>query len=115
MEIDSRTIPILALLLAVGLFGTARVFQVDLNRRKIQANAYWITIVASAMGLIPVIYAARVGLGGLAGLLSWFLMLAILKPRGKTSTLEFFDAGSVAVAAGIAVTMLGILLLFCLS
>src|SRR5271155_1543091 len=109
-QIDPRTILIYVLLWVVGTVVAALVFQADLNRRKIRANGYWITAIASVVGLVCARSVFHFGWAALAGTLGWFLMIAALAPRERAPTFEFLDVGSVAAAAGAAVIALGMLL-----
>lgn len=94
----------------VGAFVAALVFQADLNRRRIRANAFWITALAGTMGLIAAFGAFRFGFADVAARLGWFVMIVIIARRKQASMLEFLDTGSTAAAAWTAANLLGIVL-----
>ncbi|MGH9714608.1 MAG: class I SAM-dependent methyltransferase [Candidatus Acidiferrales bacterium] len=110
LHLDTQTIVADLLIITAGIFISAIVFQADLNRRKIRANAYLIVTLATVAGLVAVFATTHIGLAGFACLLAWFLSVVILAPRKGASTFDFLDAASIGAGAGCAVVSLGMLL-----
>jgi len=109
LHVEPRAFFVFFLLWTAGVLAAAQVFQADLNRRKIRANAYWITLLSSLVALAAARFALYFGAAAFAATLVWFLMVAVLAPREKTSTIEVLDSASLAAATVTVVIRLGIL------
>jgi predicted O-methyltransferase YrrM len=95
-----------ALTILAALLVTALIMQGDLRRRKIRANAYVVTAIASCGGFVLSVFAVRAGLFWAWLLPGEILAVIILAWRKKISILELLDACSPAAAAGFTVIQL---------
>jgi prolipoprotein diacylglyceryl transferase len=128
LHIGPLNIPTYGLMVALGLLAGAYILQADLQRRKIQADAFLIIGFVGVAGLVgarlysvfespreflanpwPMLF-SRFGFTWYGALIAGFLALVILGRRVKMPLLAFLDACSPAAAAGYAIGRMGCLL-----
>jgi len=102
---DARDL-FIALTILAALLVTALIMQGDLRRRKIRANGYVVTAIASCGGFVLSAFAARAGLFWAWQLPGEILAVIILAWRKKISISQFLDAASPAAAGGYSVLFL---------
>jgi predicted O-methyltransferase YrrM len=102
---DARDL-FIALTILAALLVTALILQGDLRRRKIRANAFVVTAIASCGGFVISAFAAKAGFFWAWVLPGEVLAVIIMAWRKKISILEFLDACSPAAAAGFTVLQL---------
>lgn len=128
LHLGPLTIPTFGLMVATGLLVAAYVLQADFNRRKLQADAYWMIGVAGLAGIAGArlyhllenpseffadpwrLLFSRFGFAWFGGFLGGFAALVILGRRAKIPILEFLDACSPAACVGYAIGRIGCLL-----
>ena len=128
LHLGPLTIPTFGLMVASGLLFAAFLLQADFNRRKLQADAFWMIGVAGLAGIAGArlyhllespseffanpwgLLFSRFGFAWFGGLLGGLVALMILARQAKIPILDFLDACSPAAAAGYAIGRIGCLL-----